>query len=179
MPARSAAVSTIGERRRAGHARLVSDYAPIDSRAAATGVPPQAIYDDGGFMKDGELRELCHRFFDAIERHDLDQVAAIYAPDFKLWVNVTGTEQTKEQNLGVLADGKSRHRRRTYDDRRISTFATGFIVQYSVNIVQHDGERRSLWACLVAQCKNGQITHIDEYLDSSRFTTASRSAAAT
>jgi ketosteroid isomerase-like protein len=127
-------------------------------------------------MNDGELRDLCHRFFDAIERHDLDEVAAIYAPGFSIWANVTGAEKTSEENIQTLAAGKPRHRRRTYDDRTINTFATGFVVQYSVNIVQHDGEHRSLWACLVAQCKNGQITHIDEYLDSSRFTDASRMA---
>jgi ketosteroid isomerase-like protein len=127
-------------------------------------------------MNDRELRELCHRFFDAIERHDLDEVAAIYAPGFEIWANVTGAAKTKEENLQILAEGKGRHRRRTYDDRTINTFAGGFLVQYSVNITQHDGERRSLWACLIAQCKNGQITHIDEYLDSSRFTEASRMA---
>jgi uncharacterized protein len=127
-------------------------------------------------MNDGELRDLCHRFLDAIERHDLDAVAAIYAPGFSLWANVTGSEMTAQENIEILTAGKARHRRRTYDDRTIKTFSTGFVVQYSVNIVQHDGERRSLWACLVAQCKNGQITHIDEYLDSSRFTDASRTA---
>ena len=127
-------------------------------------------------MNDGELRELCHRFFDAIERHDLEEIAAVYAPDFSVWANVGGTEKTKQENLQILAEGRQRHRRRTYDDRTINTFATGFVVQYSVNIVQHDGECRSLWACLIAQCKNGQITHIDEYLDSSKFTDASRMA---
>jgi ketosteroid isomerase-like protein len=129
-------------------------------------------------MNDGELRQLCHRFFDAIERHDLEEIASIYAPGFSIWANVGGTEKTKQESLQILAEGKQRHRRRTYDDRRISTFASGFVVQYSVNIVQHDGERRSLWACLIAQCKNGQITHIDEYLDSSKFTDASRMAMA-
>ena len=127
-------------------------------------------------MTDGELRELCHRFLDAIERHDLDEVASIYAPGFSIWANVTGAEKTREESIQTIAEGKARHRRRTYDDRTINTFATGFVVQYSVNVVQHDGERRSLWACLVAQCKNAQITHIDEYLDSSRFTDASRVA---
>ncbi|MGE0542565.1 MAG: nuclear transport factor 2 family protein [Dehalococcoidia bacterium] len=127
-------------------------------------------------MNDGELRELCHRFFDALERHDLAAVAAIYAPGFSIWANVTGAEKTSEENIHTLAEGQARHRRRTYDDRTINTFATGFVVQYSVNIVQHDGTCRSLWACLVAQCKDGQITHIDEYLDSSKFTDASRMA---
>jgi ketosteroid isomerase-like protein len=127
-------------------------------------------------MNDGELRELCHRFLDAIERHDLDAAAAIYAPGFSIWANVSGAEKTREESIQTLAEGKARHRRRAYDDRTINTFTTGFVVQNSVTIVQHDGERRSLWACLIAQCKNAQITHIDEYLDSSRFTDASRMA---
>jgi ketosteroid isomerase-like protein len=38
-----------------------------------------------------------------------------------------------------------------------------------VNVVQHDGRRASLSACVVALCKDGRITRIDEYLDSSKF----------
>jgi ketosteroid isomerase-like protein len=127
-------------------------------------------------VTDSELRDLCNRFFDAIERHDLDDVAAIYAPDFTIWANVVGEDKTREDNLEVLAKGRTVHRRRTYDDRCISTFPGGFLVQYSVNVVQHDGSKRSLWACLLARCRDGQITHIDEYLDSSKFTDASKRA---
>jgi ketosteroid isomerase-like protein len=129
-------------------------------------------------MTDGELRELCNRFFDAIERHDMDEIADIYADDFTIWVNVTDSAKTKEQNIQTLVAGKPLHRRRTYDDRRIVTFGTGFLAQYSVNIVQLDGERRSLSACLLAFCKDGRIQRIEEYLDSSRFTSASKALAA-
>jgi ketosteroid isomerase-like protein len=129
----------------------------------------------GGFgMTDGELRELCHRFFDAIERGDVDEVAAMYAPGFTFWFNVRGAETSREENLQTLSEGDARHRRRTYDGRTINTFDTGFVVQYSVNVVQHDGQRSSQWACLVARCKSGQITRIDEYMDSSKFTEASK-----
>jgi len=34
-------------------------------------------------MTDRELRELCHRLFDAIERHDVEAVAELYAPAFE------------------------------------------------------------------------------------------------
>jgi ketosteroid isomerase-like protein len=99
-------------------------------------------------MTDRELRELCHCFFDAIERRDVAAVAELYAPDFAFWTNLTGTESSREQNLATLRDGYALLRRRTYDDRRIDTL---------------------LSACIVAQCKDGRITHIDEYLDSSKF----------
>jgi ketosteroid isomerase-like protein len=120
-------------------------------------------------MNDGELRALCHRFFDALERRDLDGVASLYAPGFVFWINLTGSESSREENLAALAEGYARHRRRTYDDRRIDTFDSGFLARYSVNVVLHDGRRASLWACVVARCKDGRITRIDEYLDSSKF----------
>ncbi|HTK98410.1 MAG TPA: nuclear transport factor 2 family protein [Pseudomonadales bacterium] len=120
-------------------------------------------------MTDTELRALCHRFFDAIERGDCGAVAQIYAPEFRMWVNLTGTESGAEENLAVLRDGAKLHRRRTYDDRIVNTFASGFVVQYSVNVVTHSGARTSLSACVVAQCRGGQITRIDEYLDSGKF----------
>jgi len=120
-------------------------------------------------MTDRELRELCTRYFDAIERRDVDTVAELYAPDFGFWVNLTGAESSREQNLETLRDGYALLRRRSYDDRTIDTFETGFLVRYSVNVVAHDGRRASLCACIVAQCKDGRITHIDEYLDSSKF----------
>ena len=120
-------------------------------------------------MTDTELRALCHRFFDAIERGDYGAVAQLYAPEFRMWVNLTGTQSSAEENLAVLRDGSKLHRRRTYDDRIVNTFASGFVVQYSVNVVTHSGARTSLSACVVAQCCNGQITRIDEYLDSGKF----------
>jgi len=120
-------------------------------------------------MTDRELRELCTRYFDAIERRDVDAVAELYAPDFTFWVNLTGAETSREENLKTLREGYALLRRRSYDDRRIDTFETGFLARYSVNVVQHNGRRASFWACIVAQCKGGRITHIDEYLDSSKF----------
>ena len=120
-------------------------------------------------MRDTELRELCHSFLDAVEKNDLERVAELYAPGFTFWVNLTGSESTREQSLETLRAGKPLHRRRSYDDRTIDTFAAGFLARYSVNVVAHDGRRASLSACIVAQCKDGRITHVDEYLDSSKF----------
>ena len=128
-------------------------------------------------MTDGELRDLCHRFFDAIERRDVETVAGLYAPEFTFWINLTGAETSREENLKALADGYALHRRRSYDDRTIHTFESGFVVQYSVNVVTHDGRHSSLSACVVARCHRGRITHIDEYLDSIHFRPPGQEAA--
>ena len=120
-------------------------------------------------MTDRELRELCRRYFDAIERHDLEAVADCCDPEFTFWVNLSGSELTREQSLATLRDGRALLRRRSYDDRRVDTFDGGFLARYSVTCVPHDGRRFSLQACVVAQCRKGKITHLDEYLDSSKF----------
>ena len=127
-------------------------------------------------MKDSELRELCRRYFDAVERRDVETVAELYAPGFVFWINLTGVESGRDENLKALREGYALHRRRSYDDRRIDTFETGFVARYSVNVVEHGGRRTSLWACVVAQCRDGRITRIDEYLDSSKFRPPKREA---
>jgi len=120
-------------------------------------------------VTEGELRALCHRFLDAVERHDFETVEALYAPDAVLWFNTTRREIPVEESLEILRQGAGLHRRRTYDDRIIQTFDGGFVVQYSVNVVLHDGRRASLWACVVALCRDGRIARLDEYLDAGKF----------
>jgi len=118
---------------------------------------------------DTEHRALCHALFDAIEQGDVAAVERCYAPGMTMWWNVSGKELTRDDSLAAVRDGAGLHRRRTYDDRRISTFDDGFLVQYTLGVVGHDGSRRSLWACLLATVHDGRIVRLDEYLDSGRF----------
>lgn len=118
---------------------------------------------------DSEHRALCHALFDAIEREDPDGMRACYAPDMTLWFNVTGETSTGEETIAAQEGGKAFQRRRTYDDRTIQTWDDGFLVQYTLNVVLHDGQKRSLWAAAVAEVRNGKITHLSEYIDSSKF----------
>ena len=82
-------------------------------------------------VTDTEHRRLCHALFDAIEQGDIAAVDACYARDMTMWFNVTGQESSREENLSALTAGKALHRRRTYNDRQISTFDDGFVAQYS------------------------------------------------
>lgn len=120
-------------------------------------------------MQDTELRELCHRFFDALESRDVETIEGLYADGMEFWINVTGQAKPREESLKATREGYARHRRRTYNDRIINTFKTGFIVQYTLNIVRHDGQQSAFWACVVAQCRDGKITRMEEYIDSGKF----------
>lgn len=120
-------------------------------------------------MTDGEIRALCNRFFDAYENRRVDLLAEIYADDCVVWHNVFRREQSGRENLAALPAGYTLQRRRTYDDRVIHTFEGGFVIQYTLHGVQHDGHRGALWICIVGLCRDGRITRIDEYMDSGKF----------
>ncbi|MDZ4371273.1 MAG: nuclear transport factor 2 family protein [Phenylobacterium sp.] len=122
-----------------------------------------------GTMTGGAIRALCHRFFDAIEQRDMGAVAALYHDDLAFWFNATGKTSGKTEMLAAMAAGAARHRRRTYNDRIVHTFPGGFVMQYTLNIVHHDGEQTALFPCVVALCQDGQILRMDEYIDSGKF----------
>jgi ketosteroid isomerase-like protein len=119
-------------------------------------------------MTEGEIRELCNAFFDAYENKDVETLDKIYAPDCVIWHNVFDRDTTREENLAAMRADKGQ-RRRTYNDRIINTFEDGFVIQYTLNGVQHSGHKGALWICIVARCREGQLTRIDEYIDSGKF----------
>ena len=120
-------------------------------------------------MTEYEIRELCDEFFDAYQDGRVDVLRRIMSDDCIVWHNVFGRETSGAENLAALPKSYAGQRRRTYDDRTIHTFAGGFVIQYTLHGVQHDGHRGALWICIVGLCRNGRITRIDEYMDSSKF----------
>jgi len=123
-----------------------------------------------------ETRELCNAFFDAYENGRLDVLERVLADDCIISHNVFGRETTKQDNLTKYPDSYVGQRRRTYNDRIVNTFDDGFVIQYTLNGVQytlngvmHTGHKGALWICIVARCRDGRITRIDEYMDSSKF----------
>jgi ketosteroid isomerase-like protein len=114
-------------------------------------------------------RKLVHDLFDALERGDVVGVAACYAPVMRMWVNASLQTISRQESIDAVDKGRALHRRRTYDDRVINTFPDGFVVQYTLVVVTHDGTRVALSPCLVGEVRDGQITKLFEYLDTSRF----------
>jgi len=120
-------------------------------------------------MTDGEIRELCETFFDAYQDRRLDILDRVLADDCIIWHNVFGRDTTKADNLAGFADSYRGQRRRTYDDRIVDTFHGGFVIRYQLRGVQNSGHTGSLWICIVGRVRDGRITRIDEYMDSSKF----------
>jgi ketosteroid isomerase-like protein len=120
-------------------------------------------------MTEYEIRELCERFFDAYEHKRADVLDSLYSDDCIIWHNVFGKDTTREDNIAAMRVDKGQ-RRRTYNDRHIDVFHDGFVIQYSLNGVMYDGHTGpALSICIVGKVRDGKITRIDEYMDSSKF----------
>jgi ketosteroid isomerase-like protein len=126
---------------------------------------------------DSTMRKICNEFFDALESGDIGKVSAFYAEDMTMWVNTTGQEMTREENLKALEDGKALHRRRLYNDRRINAVHDGFVVQYTCEVTTHKGDKFPLNSCLVAQVWGDKIVKLYEYMDMGAVTRAAKANA--
>ncbi len=119
-------------------------------------------------MTDGELRELCARFFDGYEQHRLEDVAATLADDFTVWLAPFNKTVAREEWLASSAAGWNNTRRRIYIDRNVDTFDCGFLHRYTLHITEHSGRKSTLSVAIVAECADGKIVRMFEYIDPSK-----------
>ena len=109
---------------------------------------------------------LAERFLAAIVAGDYDTVRAIYAPDARIWHNVTGVAQTVDENVRVLKWLLRQVRDLRYEDvRRIPT-AEGYVQQHVLRATGPDGSAIAIPACLIVTVRDGRIVRLNEYLDS-------------
>jgi uncharacterized protein len=111
--------------------------------------------------------DLAERFFTAVERGDIDQIRAIYAPDAAIWHNHDRKEQTVEENLKVLKWVARALTNRRYNVQRRVAIPGGFLQQHVLEAETANGPF-SMPACIVVQAENGRITRLEEYLDSAQ-----------
>jgi ketosteroid isomerase-like protein len=114
------------------------------------------------------IDDLANRFFAAIERGDVDAVAALYADDAVVWHNVDQHEQPKADNLKVLAWLAEHLPGRRYTDVRRHPIDGGFVQQHVLRGTTRAGREVVVPACLVVQIRDGLVSRIDEYLDTAQ-----------
>ena len=111
--------------------------------------------------------DLAERFFRAVERGDVDEIRAIYAPDARIWHNHDRKEQTVEENLRVLGWVSRNLTDRRYRVQRRVAIPGGFLQQHILE-AETAGGPFSMPACIVVEAKDGRITRLEEYLDSAQ-----------
>jgi len=117
---------------------------------------------------DADIRALAQRFFDAVERGDIDTLYDCYAPEAEIWHNTDDAVQNRADNAATLKGFVARISNRVYANRRLQVFPGGFVQQHELRGVRSDGVAVRLAACLVCAVEDGRITRLDEYFDSAQ-----------
>lgn len=112
------------------------------------------------------------RLIDAIERGDTEAAAACYTEDARIWHNFDDADQTREENLAVLAWMCRTFPERRYEIRRRELIADGVFQQHVLHLVSREGERHAVPACLVVECAGDRIRRVEEYMDPTPFAPA-------
>ena len=112
--------------------------------------------------------EVADRFFGAIAAGDSEAIRSLYAGDAVIWHNDDGQGQTPDQNLRVLRWVMRNVKDLRYEEIRRQETSAGFVQQHVLRGVAPNGERLEIPACIVCTVSDGQITRLDEYLDSAQ-----------
>jgi len=117
-----------------------------------------------------EANALADALGKAIGDRDVDQVRALYAEDIVVWHGSTNVEQSKEENVGLLAAVFAITSELGYQDIVRHDIADGVVQQHRLAGKFDDGKPiPDLLACLIIKTANGKIIRIDEYFDSAAF----------
>jgi ketosteroid isomerase-like protein len=110
--------------------------------------------------------DLADRMLAAIEAGDLDGVRACYAPDLRLWVNLTREEVGRDDAVEVLRGFVDGTDSRRYEVTRRFDTAGGYVQEHVLHVVGTNGAEAASAACLIVEVDDGSISSIREYLDS-------------
>jgi ketosteroid isomerase-like protein len=110
--------------------------------------------------------EVAERLFAAIPAGDIDAVRAIYAPDAVIWHNNDNATQGPEENLRTLRWVSRNIVNLRYEDIQRQETANGFVQQHVLRGTAPNGTVLEIPACILCTVVDGQITRLDEYLDS-------------
>lgn len=109
--------------------------------------------------------QIAASLFDAFASGDAGTVRNLCAPDFRISQN-GGPEMGIDQLLGFTAAVLKVVRGFRYEDAVRSATATGFVEEHAVRGTLPDGSAISFSVCVVADVKDGKVTHAREYFDS-------------
>ena len=117
-----------------------------------------------------ESLEIADLLFKSIEHGNVAAVRRLYAPDIKIWHNFDGATQTADENLALLEWMVGNIAEIAYTDIRRQPTPTGFVQQHVLHgRVKSSGKAVAIAGCMVGTVESGQITRLDEYLDSAQI----------
>jgi ketosteroid isomerase-like protein len=112
--------------------------------------------------------DVAKQLFENIEAKRVDGVAALYADDVRVWHNFSNTTQSKDENLEVLGGLTKNVAQIRYDVTERVLLGDRVMQRHLLRCRLDNGEEFVIPACIFVTARDGRITRIDEYLDTTQ-----------
>ena len=116
-------------------------------------------------QNDAAMLDLADRFVNAVEKQELDSVRALFHPDAVFWTNIGLSDTDLETRLARIALEFEIFDEFAFEERRVDSFADGFVLRTVVRGSLHGGERFDFPVCVVVEARDGLLVRFEEYLD--------------
>ena len=128
----------------------------------------EAPHESLSAMPDSDAMKLdvARRLMAAIQSGDVAAVDALYADDMIGWRSFDRKELGKRSMLRVIEYLVKHVRDLHYEAIRLEPTPSGYVQQHVLHATAPDGTRVEAPACLVVRVEGGQISRLEEYLDS-------------
>ena len=110
--------------------------------------------------------EVADKLFRAIEAHDVNAVADVYADDIQVWHNFSNATQSKSENLAALTAMTETVPVIEYAIVERHMVAGRVLQRHNLKCQTDSGEQFVIPACMFITIQSNKITRIEEYLDS-------------
>ncbi len=117
-----------------------------------------------------DMDELANRFFDAIERLDIDAVKQAYAPDVVYWMNAMPETQGLDAILDLMRFFHQKVKNLHYEVESREFFPGGFVQRCRITGDLASGEALAVPLCLIIYMEDGRIVRLYEYIDTASMT---------
>ncbi|WP_295702391.1 nuclear transport factor 2 family protein [Lapillicoccus sp.] len=110
---------------------------------------------------------LADRLQDAIVAGDVEAASRIYADDLVVWHNYDRVDCDRATSLAAIATMATAYRRLTITDVRRDYLADGYVQRSAFHATNLDGATDEVDAMMRVWVRDGQVTRIEEYTDTS------------
>lgn len=114
------------------------------------------------------IEKFARRLLEAAQSDDLTTLNDFYTDDAILWFNVSGERRSIQEHIRMATAARKNRRSVHYIDVRITPVEGGFVQQWTVRIVDVQGKRQDMPACMVCRMRDGRIYLREEYYDSAQ-----------
>ena len=118
-----------------------------------------------------DIQRLAAQFIANVEACNLEALAAMYAPDGVVNINVMGVDLPVGETFETLKSMHQKAESIRYEVIEVIPTESGYVQRHLLHVVvpkSEDTPRQNLVipACLVVKIKDGLVVRVDEYLDS-------------